>query len=108
MNDEARQLRLKIVQHQNELNNAMLKLKRLQFECSRRPQSHSWTQAEYTPIITEGFEYGDKPGTMGSDYIPKHWVPRQETPCWRRGCTNCGLVEETKRTRDEVKKIPEF
>jgi hypothetical protein len=69
---------------------------------------HSWAQPEYTPIITEGFEYGDEPGTMGSDYIPKHWVPRQESPRWTRICINCGLKQETTHTKEDVRKVPVF
>jgi hypothetical protein len=70
---------------------------------------HNWGKVEYTPEIHEGYQDpGDPPGTMGVDWRGPMWVPRQEIPIWSRKCSECGLVQETMRTRDETKKIPEF
>jgi hypothetical protein len=41
MNDEARRLNLEMRKHFDALEESTAKLKQLQFECARRPNSHS-------------------------------------------------------------------
>jgi hypothetical protein len=75
----------------------------------RRACQHTWSPTKYEPIIHEGYEDpGDPPGTMGVDRRLPMWVPREEIPVWKRTCEKCGTTEETRRTRDDVKKIPVF
>ena len=45
---------------------------------------------------------------MGVDRQLPMDVPREEIPAWKRHCSNCGLEEETRQTRDDVKKVPVF
>ena len=109
MNDEARRLNLEMRKNFDALAESTAKLKQLQFECARRPNSHSWTEPRYTPIIHEGYQFqGDPEGTMGVDRQLPCWIPREEIPMWKRQCTNCGLEEETRHTRDDVRKVPVF
>jgi hypothetical protein len=70
---------------------------------------HQWGETRYTPDIREGYQDpGDPVGTMGVDWRGPMYVPRQETPRWSRRCSECGLVQQTERTRDQIKKVPEF
>jgi hypothetical protein len=63
----------------------------------------------YKPIRTEAYRTrGDTPGTMGVDFQGPQYIPATETPRWVRICPNCGLEEETRQARDEVKKVPVF
>jgi len=70
---------------------------------------HDWSDPAYTPVIQEAyFNPGDPPGTMGVDrQLPCH-VPRSEIPKWTQTCRICGSTRTTIRTKDEVKKIPQF
>jgi hypothetical protein len=71
--------------------------------------SHKFGETKYTPEVHEGYQDpGDPVGTMGVDWRGPIYVPRQEIPRWSRYCSECGLVQQTERTRDEIKKIPEF
>ena len=101
--DDPIKLRDEIWYKQQELDKQKERLAGMQARCQ-----HSWTEPRYDPIITPGYEAGDEPGTMGVDYIPKHWVPQQEAPRWTRTCKKCGLEQETTRTKEDVRKVPVF
>lgn len=79
-------------------------LHRKQSECK-----HEFGPVMYDPIIHEGYQdHGDPPGTMGVDRRLPSWVSRQEIPVWKRTCSKCLLTQETRQTRDDVKKVPVF
>ena len=70
---------------------------------------HNWSDPVYDPIVREGYEHpGDPPGTMGVDWRGPTWVPREEKPRWKRVCSKCKLEQETRSTRNDVKKVPVF
>jgi hypothetical protein len=101
--DDPIHLRDEIRYGQQRLDEAKARLAGMQARCQ-----HDWTEPRYDPIVTPGFEAGDEPGTMGSDYMPKTWIPQQETPLWKRTCKRCGLEQQTERTRDDIRKVPVF
>lgn len=75
----------------------------------RRKCSHVWTPVMYDPLVREAYTApGDTPGTMGVDFRGPCYVPRQETPRWKRTCETCGLVEYTQQVKEEIKKVPVF
>ena len=86
------------------LSDRKRRLQELQMGCN-----HYWTPTVYAPIIHEAYHIaGDPPGTMGVDRQLPMDVPREEIPRWRRECITCGLEQETRQTRDDVKKVPVF
>jgi hypothetical protein len=101
--DDPIQLWNEIQHEQQVLDKQRARLAEIRARCQ-----HAWTEPRYDPIVTPGFEAGDEPGTMGSDYMPKTWIPPQETPLWRRTCKKCGLEQQTERTRDDIRKVPVF
>ena len=101
--DDPIKLRDEIWYKQQELDRQKERLAGIQARCQ-----HSWTEPRYDPIVTPGYETGDEPGTMGVNYMPKRWVPQQEAPRWTRTCKECGLEQETTRTKEDVRKIPVF
>ena len=73
--------------------------------------THRWgvtrDVSEYIPAYTIP---GDPPGTMGIDWRGPCHVDAKTIPKWERTCQNCGKVETTTRTNEEVivKKTPSF
>ena len=97
-------LEQEIIQLEADLRERKAALQGLQSRCP-----HVWGETRYTPEVHEGYQdQGDPVGTMGVDWRGPCWIPRQEIARWSRRCSECGLVQQTKRTRDEIKKIPEF
>ena|SRR5208337_705499 len=75
----------------------------------QRACQHKWSDTKYDPIVHEGYQdHGDPPGTMGVDRRLPSWIPRLEIPVWKRACSECGMEQETRSTRDDVKKVPVF
>lgn len=93
-----------------EVEDLKYSLKRAESNLERAVQScqHNFTEPKYDPIKTQGYMAGDEPGTMGSDYIPKHWIEGTTTPRWTRECKICGKVEQTTQTNQVVTKTPRF
>ena len=105
-NDDAARLRREI-----ESDGAALQAKRRHLENIEGSCQHDWTETRYDPI-----RHPSTPNTMPHDgsHVPYDEFPyRQGSPGWTedrwtRQCRKCGKIQATRRTRDEVKKVPEF
>jgi hypothetical protein len=104
MTPEARELRAAVASLEMQLERARERLAQYERLCP-----HDWAESVYEPIVREAHTIpGDPPGTMGVDWRGPTSVPRREEPRWRRTCKRCGLVQETRHVKDEVKKVPVF
>jgi hypothetical protein len=71
--------------------------------------SHVWSPITPDPIVREAYtDPGDTPGTMGVDWRGPCYVPRHETPRWKRTCETCGIVDYTQQVKEEIKMVPVF
>lgn len=72
---------------------------------------HEWGEVVYDPIYHSGtpdrtprdgsyVPYDERPFLMAT---PPHTEDR-----WTRTCRLCGMVQETRHTKDEIKKVPSF
>lgn len=87
-----------------EIQRAEDELKRLEVTCG-----HDWSEPEYDPIVTEGYESpGDPPGTMGIDWRGPCWVPGTREDRWRRTCRKCGKTQVTTSSETVESKKPRF
>lgn len=102
-NPDAQRLRQTIARLSEDLGKSQAALDQLERSCS-----HQWGPVVPDFIHHKGYEYGDEPGTMGSDYIPKQWVSARDEPRWKRTCEKCGKVEYTQRTQEHVSHTPKF
>jgi len=104
MNVEATQARERAATAKRDLKAAQHALAHIVRSCQ-----HDYTDPVYKPIVQEAYTIpGDAPGTMGVDFRGPCHVPRKETPQWMQTCRICGTTRTTIRTKDEVKKIPQF
>ena len=88
---------------------ADLKSKRHQLEVIENTCRHEWGPTKYESVVTmPAHEEGDAPGTMGVDYIRRHWVPEQRRDEWTRTCKKCGKKERTSETEEHVSRTPKF
>ncbi len=97
-------LRIEIENLQKDIRDAQGSLKRIEDTCQ-----HNWSPTKADHIYHEGYhDPGDPPGTMGVDRQLPMDVPAKTIERWKRVCLRCGKTEYTKRTEDEVTKIPKF
>ena len=101
-------LRQKIREDTEDLQQTKMELKAFEDSCQ-----HQWGEPKYDPIIRQAYYIpSDKERglEMGVDSQPGCHVPREETPLWRRRCSVCGKIEETKRstTKTTEKISPDF
>jgi len=98
-------LRAQIAQQKSDLAAAESHLAHLERQCGHR----NCTPTVYDPIVKEGFQFhGDPEGTCGIDRRLPAWIPREETPRWRRECKDCGLIQYTFNCETETKQKPIF
>ncbi|OGJ17882.1 hypothetical protein A3K73_08060 [Candidatus Pacearchaeota archaeon RBG_13_36_9] len=104
MEDKARQLRESVKRLQKEYNQAIKELANYEKSCR-----HEYEETIYDPIYTPAHTIpGDPPGTMGVDWQGPVFVSAKTEPRWKRICKKCGLEQITTRSKDEIKKIPDF
>lgn len=104
MNNEFEMARRIATQAQIAANDAQRKLDALVAACR-----HEWSLPVYAPIVREAYtDPGDPPGTMGVDWRGPMFVPRHETPQWKRTCKICGKEETTQRSAQNVTVKPQF
>ena len=73
----------------NQLKSAQKSLELVREKCE-----HSWGPTKYISVHHDGYILsGD---IQGSDYLSSRYVPPYEEEKWRRTCTACKLVEETR------------
>lgn len=86
-----------------------LERKKQELKVAENTCRHDWGPTTYEEVVVvPAHEAGDAPGTMGVDYIPRHWVPAQTRPTWKRTCKRCGKTEKTSRTEKKVTETPKF
>lgn len=89
---------------QGRLDLSAAELARIQANCR-----HVWGPEISDPIVAEAHTIpGDPPGTMGVDWRPAVYVPREETPRWKRTCEECGLTQYTERASQTITRRPDF
>ncbi|HWP61378.1 MAG TPA: hypothetical protein VN495_02145 [Candidatus Paceibacterota bacterium] len=86
-----------------------LRIKKSALEHTQGNCNHRWGEVVYDPKVRAGYTSpGDPPGTMGIDWRGPTYVPREETPRWRRTCGSCDLTQYTENTTEHVTKNPVF
>lgn len=72
-------------------------------EAEQRCCSHEWNAVQYDPHVTQGYSAPPQWAKLYMTDVPLIHVPGETTPRWKRCCKRCGLVQYTKKTRDEVR-----
>ncbi len=97
MKHDLQVLRTNLKKAENEVQRLKSAITREENACQ-----HSWTET-YAPEVQEAYtDPGDPPGTMGVDWRGPCYVPRSETPRWKRVCGLCGKIEYSRSTREET------
>jgi hypothetical protein len=101
----------KIESHKRNINDLENQLKEAKqaLDSTIKSCNHQWSKPTYVPIATGGYTVpGDPPGTMGVDWRPSFYVPKESSPRWKRTCFTCGHIEYTISYTEETVKHPRF
>lgn len=83
---------------EDQLATARRELNKIITECNRA--GHKWGEVKYTPKHQPAYTIpGDPIGTMGVDWRGPTHVDAKTIRKWSRTCSECGLTQETTKTK---------